>query len=156
MSNYCLCGCGNLVKNKWHIGHNRKGVSPKNKKGYTIYSGRIFIRKPKHPNADTKGYVRHSHLVMENKIGRFIQTGEVVHHKNKNTLDDRIENLELLLKREHDRISVLVSEKCLHLSCQNKHWARGLCGIHYNRYRRRGEKMPFTPSRKNRWAHLEE
>ncbi len=34
-------------------------------------------------------------IIMENHIGRKLQPGECVHHKNGDRLDDRIENLEL-------------------------------------------------------------
>jgi len=30
--NYCACGCGLVVKNRWYRGHHRRSVSPTNKK----------------------------------------------------------------------------------------------------------------------------
>lgn len=42
-------------------------------------------------------------LVMENHIGRKIKKGEVVHHKNEDRLDNRIENLELMSWAEHSK-----------------------------------------------------
>ena len=152
LAGYCQCGCGKKVKNKWSKGHNRMGVSPTNKKGHTIDGGRIFFYMPNHPNSNNKGYIRRSHLVVEKRIGRFLLPGEVVHHKNENIIDDSDSNLELLTKAEHDRLTVLVSEKCLHPGCNRIHKSRGLCIIHYNRYYREKKEMPLKPSRGNRWS----
>lgn len=151
--NLCQCGCGSPVKHKWHIGHNRRGVSPSNKIGISMNGSKYaWVYQPNHPRATKAGYIRRSHLVIEENLGRLMSKGEVVHHINGNTFDDSLENLLLLTKKEHDKISVLVSECCLHPGCFNKHKARGLCGAHYGRYRRSKTKMPLPPSRGNRWS----
>lgn len=69
--------------------------NPKWKGGIRIKSGRRYILKREHPQADKKGYVPQSRLVMEKKLGRFLLPGEIVHHINGDILDDRPENLEL-------------------------------------------------------------
>jgi len=43
-------------------------------------------------------------LIMEQHIGRKIKPGEVVHHKNGNKLDNRIENLELMSWSDHSKL----------------------------------------------------
>lgn len=42
-------------------------------------------------------------IIMENYLGRKLDTCEVVHHCNGNSLDNRLENLELMLRSEHTK-----------------------------------------------------
>lgn len=65
-------------------------------------SGYIGIFRPDHPNADYKGYVREHRLIMEEHLGRLLNSKEVVHHINRNRIDNRIENLILFTgRKEH-------------------------------------------------------
>ena len=45
--------------------------------------------------------IRTHRFIMEHHIGRKLHNDEDVHHKNHNPLDNRIENLVLLPRREH-------------------------------------------------------
>jgi hypothetical protein len=46
-------------------------------------------------------------IIMEGYLGRELENGEVAHHCNNNGKDNRIENLELMLKSEHARMHML-------------------------------------------------
>lgn len=70
----------------------------------TATNGYISIYKPKHPKADSRGYVYQHRFFMEEKIGRFLEKNEIVHHKNHNKHDNRIENLELMTKAQHNHL----------------------------------------------------
>mgnify|MGYP001603282632 CR=1 FL=1 len=63
----------------------------------------VRITKPDHPRADKRRRVRRSVLVMEAHIDRFLLLEEEVHHINGILTDDRIENLELVSCKEHQR-----------------------------------------------------
>lgn len=73
-----------------------KGFRYKNRKGYIINPrGYKMLYFPDHPTSDSRGYIMEHRLVMEKHIVRLLNPVEKVHHKNKNRLDNRIENLEL-------------------------------------------------------------
>ena len=89
-----------------------KGSShPTWKGGYRIdRDGYIRTYAPDHPWPRIGGYVRENDRVMELHIGRRLLPDEVVHHKNENKLDNRLENLELttfadhsVMHRNHDK-----------------------------------------------------
>lgn len=83
--------CSRACRHKCMLGSNNA-----NYRGGTITdTGYRKIRKIGHPRANSVGYVREHILVMEEKLGRNLESGEVVHHINHNRLDNRPENLEL-------------------------------------------------------------
>jgi len=76
----------------------RSGELHKGWKGGRILNkdGYVELYRPGHPNAKKHTrYMLEHRLVMEEKLGRFLKDGEVVHHKNGVKTDNRPENLEL-------------------------------------------------------------
>lgn len=82
-----------------------KGGRHLNKDGY------IEVYQPNHPFA-RKGNRRvlEHRLVMEQMIGRYLEPGEVVHHKNGDKQDNRPENLELFANNGDHLAATLVGQ----------------------------------------------
>ena|SRR6188768_1853750 len=69
------------------------------------HDGYIMIYEPTHKNARKDGWIREHRWIMSEILGRPLTKKEVVHHINGFKKDNRIENLELLDKKSHDRIN---------------------------------------------------
>ena len=65
--------------------------------------GYVRVLLPDHPK-NIKGYVYEHRIVMEEYLGRYLQTWESVHHINEIKQDNRIENLFLCTMKEHSAI----------------------------------------------------
>lgn len=70
-------------------------LHPDWKGGRRVVDGYVYLYRPDHPRTTKQRYVSEHRLVMEAKIGRYLEPTEVVHHKNDQRDDNRPENLEL-------------------------------------------------------------
>lgn len=79
-----------------------KAQNPYHKGHIVTYNGYKMVKAPGgHPYADSKGYVREHRLVVEQKLGRYLEPHEVVHHKDGNKMNNDPDNLELTTLSEH-------------------------------------------------------
>jgi endogenous inhibitor of DNA gyrase (YacG/DUF329 family) len=67
----------------------------------TTSQGYILLYSPEHPMANANGYVMEHRLVMETHIGRLLSKQEVVHHRDENKSNNRLENLEIMTRGAH-------------------------------------------------------
>jgi len=93
---------------KWRATQKERGFNvgqkhPAWKGGVEVYRSHKYVYAPNHPNAH-KGKVAEHRLVMEQHIGRYLESNEIVHHINGDGLDNRIENLQITNRQEHARI----------------------------------------------------
>lgn len=82
-----------------------KGSGNPNFKGgkYIDDKGYIRLLRPEHPNS-VRGYVYEHRVIMEEYLGRYLQSWETVHHINEVKIDNRIENFFLTTFAEHSAI----------------------------------------------------
>ena len=112
-----LCQCGAKVVRIKRFGITAQFCTPKcyvrhrgkrgayNSDKKVINKKYIYIYCPEHPNAvgGRKLYVAEHRLRMEEKIGRLLTKDEIVHHINEDTMDNRIENLQIMTPSEHGK-----------------------------------------------------
>lgn len=89
----------------------RIGISERNSCNYNGLNGyghtkdhnHGYVRAyaPLHPHAAKDGYVMLHTVLIEQKLGRYLEEDEVVHHINHDRKDNRIENLQLMKKKDH-------------------------------------------------------
>lgn len=95
----CSNKCGRVItaeKLSANEGHIRK-----TSKGY------LQIKVSDHPYCDSKGYVMYHRYLMELHLGHFITPEFDVHHKDENTTNNDLDNLEVMTRSDHMRYHML-------------------------------------------------
>ncbi len=89
-----------------HKNHRRGSSHPKwNESKITTTDGYVKIRVGVgHPLADSNGYCCEHILIMTTFMGRQLKKDEIVHHINGDKKDNRIDNLKIISRSEHNAI----------------------------------------------------
>jgi hypothetical protein len=85
-----------------------------------VKNGRTFIKTPLGYEGKTYNngkYILQSRYRIEQNLGRYLTRKEVVHHKDGNKLNDSIENLEVLLLRDHSKLHSKKGRSYVELTC---------------------------------------
>ena len=94
--------CSYECKYKSQKGWWSKNKNPRWNGGRRIRGdGYIQIKASNHYSVNEEGYIREHRLVMEKYLRRKLKDDELIHHKNGNVKDNRIENLEITNRAEH-------------------------------------------------------
>jgi len=127
----CECGCGGsttqVTRNIGREGvkkgeyrrfikcHHNRVLKLGYKGGQLKHHGYVYIYAPNHPRPTQAKYIKRSRLVVEERLGRHLESWEHVHHVNGVRDDDRPENLELTTlskhNRTHDKASKMLSAR---------------------------------------------
>ena len=68
---------------------------------YINDSGYILTLHRNHPSGVKKPYLREHRLILEAHLGRILTKDEIIHHKNGDKTDNRVENLMIVTRSEH-------------------------------------------------------
>lgn len=105
----CECGCGGLALRRFVNGHNTRMHSREEQARRAQHNdGTVLLAR----HAGSTGYrkvgQRHEHRrVAEQKLGRPLLLGEIVHHRDHNKRNNHPDNLEVMTQAEHARIHML-------------------------------------------------
>ena len=95
---HCSHRCEKASRIKRPTGRSHNGQS-----ALINFQGYITVYEPNHPNANRSGRVLEHRLVMEEQIGRILESDEHVHHINHDKADNDPDNLEIVDPSAHGR-----------------------------------------------------
>lgn len=101
------------------------------------WGGYVWLHRPGHPIANSKGYVQEHRLVAWEagllSAAKFEPRSDavVVHHINGVKTDNRLENLRVTTLGEHTADHHRLADTCSVDGCEKLHSARGWCHMHY-------------------------
>lgn len=99
---YCSRSC--FYKNRVRPSGLKYDLKVKNKSWFKNKGGTVDERGYKKIHVGRGKYRRQHRVVMEKHLGRELKEDEVIHHINGNKTDNRVENLQLMSKEEHDKL----------------------------------------------------
>lgn len=92
-----------LHSDEWKLIHKKRMTGENNpnwKGGKKMVNGYVYLYTPKHPFA-VHSYVSEHRLVIEEFLGRYLNSNEIVHHRNAIKDDNRLDNLQVMLRTAH-------------------------------------------------------
>ncbi len=95
----------------------------------TNRDGYVIVYAPNHFQSNKHGYCAEHRMVMADHLGRRLSSDELVHHINEIRSDNRIENLQLTNRAEHQKLH---KRTTICKICGAPERCRGLCANHYS------------------------
>jgi len=135
----------------WHQNHPRQ-QRIQEKDGYVI------IYKPEHPYCDHEGYVKEHRLVYEEYFKCCLLPNTLIHHKNRNRSDNRIENLEAMTQAKHTSLHFtkdMSNRRCskCNSSKTRGYWRNGKMTYGWYKYKNNGFLCKKCYELKNKIKH---